>query len=98
MPQLTEDDFAVPCFQCGANPEEVVTNLPFKISRHAIVIVKQLPVLQCERCSEYLLEDSVMERVDLILEDVPLLIEVDSVPLVTFPAFNWSFFIQKEVV
>lgn len=65
------------CFQCGANLEEVVTNLPFKISRHAIVIVKQLPVLQCERCSEYLLEDSVMERVDLILENVHSAVELE---------------------
>jgi hypothetical protein len=29
-----------------------------------IVIVKQLPVLQCGACREYLIEEAVMERVD----------------------------------
>lgn len=29
-----------------------------------IVILKELPVLQCTGCSEYLLEDPVMQRVD----------------------------------
>jgi YgiT-type zinc finger domain-containing protein len=45
----------------------MVTDLPFKLSA-TIVIVKSLPVLQCERCSEYALEDDVMARVDSILE------------------------------
>jgi len=30
--------------------------------------VKTLPVLQCEGCGEYLLEDVVLQRVDEILE------------------------------
>jgi YgiT-type zinc finger domain-containing protein len=46
----------------------VITDLPFKLSEKTIVIVKALPVLQCEGCSEYALEDSVMEQVDAILE------------------------------
>jgi YgiT-type zinc finger domain-containing protein len=44
-----------------------ITDLPFKLSETAIVILKGLPVLQCDGCSEYLLEDSVMERVEEIL-------------------------------
>jgi YgiT-type zinc finger domain-containing protein len=40
------------------------TDLPFKVSETTIVIVKALPVLECQRCAEYLLEDPVMKRVD----------------------------------
>jgi YgiT-type zinc finger domain-containing protein len=42
-------------------------DLPFKISDATIVIVKALPVLQCERCPEFALDDIAMERVDEIL-------------------------------
>lgn len=56
------------CHTCGSLLVPVVTDLPFKLSETTIVIVKALPVMQCEGCSEYLLEDSVMERVDAILE------------------------------
>lgn len=43
------------------------TDLPFKVSETAIVIVKGLPVLQCQRCGEYLLEDSVERWVEDVL-------------------------------
>jgi len=32
-----------------------------------IVILKELPVLQCESCAEFLIEDHTMARVDEIL-------------------------------
>lgn len=35
-----------------------------------IVILKGLPVLQCWRCPEYLMEDAVLRRVDEILARV----------------------------
>jgi YgiT-type zinc finger domain-containing protein len=54
----------------------MVTDLPFKLSETTIVIVKALPVLQCEGCSEYALEDQVMERVDAILERVDPSVEL----------------------
>jgi YgiT-type zinc finger domain-containing protein len=44
-----------------------VTDLPFKITDSGIVIVRGLPVVQCESCREYLIEDAVMERVDELL-------------------------------
>lgn len=56
------------CHVCGSPLVPGVTDLPFKLSETTIVIVKGLPVLQCEGCSEYALEDGVMERVDAILE------------------------------
>jgi YgiT-type zinc finger domain-containing protein len=43
------------------------SDLPFKIADHSIIVVRDLPVLQCVNCPEYLLEDAVMERVDAIL-------------------------------
>jgi YgiT-type zinc finger domain-containing protein len=56
------------CHVCGSTLVSVTTDLPFKLSEQTIVIVKAFPVLQCEGCSEYALEDSVMQRVDEILE------------------------------
>jgi YgiT-type zinc finger domain-containing protein len=50
--------------------ECLVTDLPFKVSESSIVILKGLPVLQCDSCSEYVLEDPVMARVEAILENV----------------------------
>lgn len=45
-----------------------VTDLPFKLGDRSIVVIKGLPVLLCENCTEYALEDRVMETVDHILD------------------------------
>ena len=58
------------CHMCGSKLKPLITDLPFKIGETTIVIVKGLPVLQCENCSEYLLEDAVMGRVEQILERI----------------------------
>jgi hypothetical protein len=42
-----------------------------------IVILKDLPVLQCNNCNEYLLDDPVMKRVDEILEKVDTAAELE---------------------
>lgn len=55
------------CTVCGAQMRQILTDLPFKLSEHRIVILKQLPVLQCEACREYLIEDMVMAQIDLML-------------------------------
>jgi len=55
----------------------MVTELPFKLGATTIVIVKALPVLQCEGCSEYALEDQVMERVDAIFERADPSVELE---------------------
>ena len=55
------------CTGCGAPMRSIPTALPFKLSEERIVILKQLPVLQCEACREYLIEDTVMARIDLML-------------------------------
>jgi len=64
------------CNQCGGKLEKVTTDLPFKTAIHSITIIKDLPVLQCKNCSEYLIEDNVMERVDVILKNVSQDVEV----------------------
>jgi YgiT-type zinc finger domain-containing protein len=56
------------CSVCGSKLRPLITDLPFKVSDTGIVILKGLPVLQCENCREYLLDDSVMSRVEEILQ------------------------------
>ena len=58
------------CTACGAELRTTTTDLPFKVSDTAIVIVKSLPVVQCVKCPEYLIEDAVLRRVDEILARV----------------------------
>lgn len=58
------------CHICGGILEPIATDLPFKLSRRAIVVIRDLPVLQCAACHEYLLEDVVMSRVDHILAGI----------------------------
>ena len=58
------------CRVCGSTMRAVVTQVPFKLRETCIVVVKDLPVIQCSNCSEYLLEDPIMARVDQILSAV----------------------------
>ena len=58
------------CALCGGEMSLTVTDLPFKVSDTSIVILKGLPVLQCARCPEYLIEDEVLRRVNDILAKV----------------------------
>ena len=55
------------CTVCGSSLRATITDLPFKLKETTIVIVKDLPVLQCEGCPEYLLDDGVLEEVDALL-------------------------------
>jgi YgiT-type zinc finger domain-containing protein len=57
--------------------KSIVTNLPFKLDETTIVVLKDLPVLQCNNCSEYLLDDPVMKRVDEIFEKVDTSAELE---------------------
>lgn len=65
------------CHVCGGRMEEETTTLPFKVSNRTIVILKSLPVRQCASCSEYLLEDAVMNRVDRILAQIDAAAELE---------------------
>ena len=48
----------------------ILSDLPFKTTETSIVIFKSLPVFQCENCTEYLIEDAVLSRVDEILAGI----------------------------
>ena len=50
------------------------------MSDRTIVVIKKLPVMQCEGCIEYLIEDAVMARVDELLSGVDGSIELEIVP------------------
>ena len=67
------------CHVCGAQMNPRVTDLPFKISDSSIVIVRGLPVVQCESCREYLIEDAVMRRVDELLSSADKSAELEVV-------------------
>lgn len=55
------------CTVCGTELKATNTDLPFKVGDGTIVIVKNLPILQCTSCPEYLLEDQVLAKIDEIL-------------------------------
>jgi YgiT-type zinc finger domain-containing protein len=57
------------CHVCGGLLEPMVTDMPFKTGLRRIVILRELPVLQCKACGEYLIEDAVMARVDAMLAE-----------------------------
>lgn len=57
----------------------MVTDLPFKASESSIVIVKQLPVIQCDGCGEFLIEDPVMKRVEELLAKTDTAAELEIV-------------------
>ncbi|MGR3309295.1 MAG: YgiT-type zinc finger protein [Candidatus Brocadiales bacterium] len=65
------------CHNCGGKLEKVVTDLPFKVKDNSIVIIKKLPILQCQNCNEYLIEDSVMEKIDYILGGIDKTAELE---------------------
>ena len=67
------------CRVCGGNMEPQVTDLPFKLSNRAIVIVRDLPVLQCSQCAEYVIEDPIKKRVEDLLEKVDPRLELEVV-------------------
>jgi YgiT-type zinc finger domain-containing protein len=67
------------CRMCGTPMNSIITDLPFKTTDTTIIIIKELPVLQCANCPEYLLEDAVMERVDQILAGINASAELEIV-------------------
>ncbi len=65
------------CTICGSSLQPVESDLPFKVTDRTIVILKKLPVLQCESCSQYMIEDQVLSRVDDILGKVDSAAELE---------------------
>lgn len=65
------------CTMCGGELKATRTDLPFKVRETSIVILKNLPVMQCENCPEYLIEDAVLSRIDGILDRIDSEAEVE---------------------
>ena len=65
------------CTVCGARMGSMITDLPFKLGEQRIVIIKQLPVMQCGSCREYLIEDAVMQRLDGLLMRADSTVELE---------------------
>jgi YgiT-type zinc finger domain-containing protein len=68
------------CRVCGGKFQATTTDLPFKITERTIVILKQLPVSQCERCREYSIEDSIFARVEELLLKADTSAELEIIP------------------
>ena len=68
------------CRICAGALESIRTALPFKVTDRTIVIVKDLPVLQCERCSEYSIDDATFERLEQVLSQADRAAELEIVP------------------
>jgi YgiT-type zinc finger domain-containing protein len=67
------------CEVCGAELAATTTDLPFKVREPGIVILKGVPVWQCVRCPQYLLEDPVLARVDELVRGIDRAIELEVV-------------------
>jgi YgiT-type zinc finger domain-containing protein len=72
-----DEEKTMKCRRCGAEMEHVDTDLPFKVRLNSIVIIKNLPVWQCGDCSESLLDERVMAKVDNLLGRVDATAEVE---------------------
>jgi YgiT-type zinc finger domain-containing protein len=68
------------CRVCGSLLRATTTDLPFKVSDRTIVILNDLPVAQCEGCSEYLIADAVFAKVEELLSKVNTSVEVEIIP------------------
>ena len=68
------------CRVCGSKLQPTTTDLPFKVTERTIVILKQLPVAQCDRCSEYSIEDRVFARVEELLSRANTAAELEIIP------------------
>jgi len=68
------------CRVCGSALSDMTTDLPFKVTDRTIVILKSLPIAQCQRCSEYLIEDSVLAKVEELLSKVDTSVELEIIP------------------
>ena len=55
------------CTCCGTAMVRAHTDLPFKVGRHAVVVVRGVPVIECPSCPEFVIDDPDMERIEEVL-------------------------------
>ena len=76
---MTEQENVMKCHICGGEIKAATSDMPFKLEANRIVIFKNLPVLQCDQCGEYLIEDTVMARVEEMLDRIDASAELEIV-------------------
>jgi YgiT-type zinc finger domain-containing protein len=59
--------------------ERTVSSLPFRVSKRAILMVKELPVWECGSCTEFLIDDEVMGRIEELIGRVDEAAELEVV-------------------
>ena len=67
------------CAVCAIRLRPKRGDLPFSVSERTIALIKDLPVSQCENRANYLLEDGVVSRVDVILASVDNAAELEAI-------------------
>lgn len=55
------------CQRCGAELQNRVTDLPFKTGDRNITVIRDLPVMMCPQCAEFVLPDAVLAHVEEML-------------------------------
>lgn len=66
------------CAVCGGSTLlTTTTDLPFKVREQTMVDFKNLPVVQCDECGEYLIADSVMPKIEELLASVDTSVELE---------------------
>ena len=58
------------CHVCGSHMSHAHSDMPFKLDRTRIVIIRELPVLHCAQCGEHAFEDAVMQKIETTLANV----------------------------
>ena len=77
MQKARKGDEKMNCHKCEEEFVTVTTDLPFKTGPHSVVIIKDLPVLQCTNCGEFLILDADMQRIDAMLASIERDVEVE---------------------
>ncbi len=67
------------CYVCGSDMISTKGDLPFKVGAQSIIIVKDVPLYQCDNCREYVLSDSVMAQIEAIIARVDATAELEVV-------------------
>lgn len=68
------------CHVCGGRLISTISDLPFRISSTTIVVVKRLPIQECTNCTEFSIEDSVMQVIESMLEQTDETTELAVIP------------------
>ena len=56
------------CHRCGSEKmREQVTDLPFKLDVHQVLVVKNVPCRICDSCAEVLLADEILAKIDTFI-------------------------------